>query len=175
MKIQVLSYPGRCACSLRAISWRTASRSAQAGQGHRAHRSDRLLGFHRQRRLALPHDRGAQGRFRRRALESSRPEGRQGMGSGQGRSRRQSMQGLRRGWSDAHTHAPAHHLAGRQHAQDRSGCRNANASSALRPSATTQRSADSAGLFGGCNGTDRSVASDISERLSIPPRAARSK
>ena len=107
--------------------------------------------------------------------ESGRPEDRQRMGSGQGRSRRQSVQGLRRGRSDAHSHAPAHHLAGRQHAQDRNRCRDANALVALRPAADTQRSSDLARLFGALNGTDRPAVSDISERLSIPPRAARSK
>ena len=54
-------------------------------------------------------------------VQGRRRAGRDEVGSGEGRGRRQRVQGIRRAGHHAAADAPAHHLAGRQHAEDGSG------------------------------------------------------
>ena len=54
------------------------------------------------------------------------------LGSGQGRSRRRAVQGVRRGGHHADADAAAHHVAGRHHAEDRNRRRHADAAAAIR-------------------------------------------
>ena len=68
--------------------------SDTAGAG--ADRSHRLVGVGRHRRLALADGDAAEGRLRERADQRRRSPGRRHLGSGQGRARRQRMQGVRR-------------------------------------------------------------------------------
>ena len=93
----------------------------------------------------------------------STPEGRRvglAVGSGERRGGRRGVQGLRRARDHAHSRPPAHHVAGRQHAEDRDGFRHADAPVPFRPfdrlraggQAARADKAELAGLFGGAVG-----------------------
>ena len=95
-------------------------------------RSHRLLGGDHLGRLALADDHAGQGRLRQHSAEPPGTAACRSVGSGEGRSRRRTVQGLRRAWPDARADAAAHHLAGRQHAQARDRLRHADAPLPLR-------------------------------------------
>ena len=82
-----------------------------------ADRSHRQLGRHHLRGLALAHGDAAQGRLPEHSDQHGRAARRRSVGSGEGRSGRRTVQGLRRPRAHAGTHPPAHQLAGRQYPQ----------------------------------------------------------
>ena len=99
------------------------------------------------RRMALPRH-AAEGRHPLPAAQRRGAADRQRVGSGQRRSRRQAVQGVRRRRRDAAARPPAHHLGEPDHAEDRGRRRHADAPAALRPGAGRQGPAVLAGLFG---------------------------
>ena len=111
----------RCRSASRALG--AAAAAGPAGGRGAPHRRDaarrgagrlhRLLGVGRHRGLALADGDAGQRRLRRHAAQRRRPARSASVGPGEGRSRRQAVQGLRRGRHHAHAGPAAHHLAGR--------------------------------------------------------------
>ncbi len=94
-----------------------AASAAAIAQRGVAGRSDRLLGSGDYRGLALPDGDAAQGRLRERAAQRGRHEGGRRVGSGERHRRRRTVPRVRRRGHHAAAGAPAHHVAGRQHAE----------------------------------------------------------
>ena len=111
---------------------RGGAQPARIAEGGRADRSDRLLGVARHRGLALADGDAHQGRFGERADQPGGQADHEQLGSGEGRSRGQPVQGLRRAGDHARARPAAHHVAGRQHAQGRNRRRHADAAASFR-------------------------------------------
>ena len=105
----------------------------------------RLLGRCRDRRLALADDDAAERRRLEHSGDRRRTDGRRSLGSGERHRGRRTMPRVRRGGHHAHAGAPAHHLAGRQHAEDRHRQRHADAAAAFQ---RERRAAVRAGVAG---------------------------
>src|SRR6516225_7338520 len=91
----------------------------------------------------------AKRRYSLLADQCRRAPGRLSLGPGEGRSRRQPVQGVRRGGRDAAAGTAAYQLGGRQHAQNRDRRRDADAPAAFWPGARTHWRAELARLLGG--------------------------
>ena len=128
------------ACSLHRIRRhrpRSARRSRRRGTAPRAresaaHRPHRLLGLSGHRRLEVSDGHAEERRLRHADAERRRPESRRHLGPGARRSRRRTVQGVRRAQHHAPAGTPAHHLAGRQHAADRDRRRHPDAAAPFR-------------------------------------------
>ena len=112
--------------------------AASHSGGIGSHRPDRLLGFAGDGRLAVSHGDSRQGRYASVPNNQGKQAGRQ-LGSGQGRGRRRAVQVLRRRGIDARARAPAHHLGGREHSQDRFRRGNPDPAVALRRAHAARR------------------------------------
>ena len=119
------------------------------GKGRRPRRSHRLLGFGGDRRLALAHGDAAQGRRRQHSDQCGSAQNRGCVGSGEGRSGRLAVQGLWCARRHADSRPPPHHVAGRQHAQDRNRRRYPDASVPFRRASGRARTTIVAGLLSG--------------------------
>jgi hypothetical protein len=129
---------GAIAASRRAGSARWTRCGATALRSRSVTRGlHRVLGIGRDRRLALAHGDARPRRLRRRTAEPGCSQARSRVGSSQGRGQPGAMQSVRCRGDHARAGAPAHHMAGRSHAQDGNGRRHAGLpSTPLRPGKT---------------------------------------